>query len=213
MSNEIQFKKEYQDTYNEVKAPGEFSQKILKLSKEENKKTKESFVKKLVTAAAVLFSIFVAGNGVAYAATGIGLLEKAKLYVNGVRYETDIEEKVDENGNIYYVADFKEAGEKITVSSGDLKILTEPDYQVIVTLKVNGLDVVEENEKLYLVNKFVKIDITEDLEDGLASGTYEKDGNTYEYKVKEIRLKDYKHYNINVKDVKYNNGEEKTPLT
>jgi len=212
MSDEMKLKKEYKDTFHEVKAPKELAQKMLELPNTDCKK-KTSFAKKLAAVAAILFSVFVAGNGIVYAATGVSLLEKAKLYENGVLYETNIQVKVDENGDTYYVATFETESGKATMSSGDYTHLTEPKGYFVTTYTTNSLKIVEEDGKYYLMNKSIKVDVTEDLEDGLASGTYEKDENTYGYKVKEIRVKNKKYYNIDVTDMRYHNMEDTTPLT
>lgn len=48
---------------------------------------------------------------------------------------------------------------------------------------VDTVTIAKETGKIYLVDGELKLDITEDAKDGTASGTYEKDGLTYEYEV------------------------------
>ena len=54
--------------------------------------------------------------------------------------------------------------------------------QVPYEIALSTPTVIEENEKIYLIDGDLKLDITEDARDGSAAGTYEKDGLNYEYK-------------------------------
>lgn len=47
------------------------------------------------------------------------------------------------------------------------------------------IEVAEEDGRIYLLAGDMKLDITEDMSDGTASGSYEKNGVTFEYEVKE----------------------------
>ncbi|MBR6642950.1 MAG: hypothetical protein IKL28_04720 [Lachnospiraceae bacterium] len=47
------------------------------------------------------------------------------------------------------------------------------------------IEVAEENGRIYLLAGDMKLDITEDMTDGAASGSYEKNGVTFEYEVRE----------------------------
>lgn len=185
MGDEMKFQKEYQDTFNEVKAPEKLAQKMLELPKTDCKKTKVSFAKKLAAAAAILFSVFVAGNGVAYAATGVSLLTRAKICVNGVFYEAQIEEVADENGDTWYNLTVGKGGLK-QVGAADASFLEEFPYQFVTYHEVEDVEIVEDENHVYLVDGEIRIDITNDVAKGSATGTYEKDGRTHDYKITEV---------------------------
>lgn len=178
MSDDMRLKKEYQDTFNEVHAPEALSRKVMNMSKENNKKI-AVFASKWVAAAALALVVFVGGNGVAYAATGNSLLKTVMIYVNGNGREVELEEKVDEDGNTYY-----EGSYEVEDGAGYVCITDEIEANdVQLEIIEESAEVVEKDGKLYLVDGEVEIDITEDLADGNASGSYKKDGATRKYEV------------------------------
>ena len=184
MSDEIKLKNDYQDTFNEVHAPGALSRKVMNMSKTENKRTAASYVKKVGAAAAVALAVLVGGNGIVYAATGNSLLKTVKVYFNGSGYEVDLEEKVEDDGVVYYEGTFETDDAAGSMMITDVTEAADEPYEVSQygVLEYTP-DVVEKDGKYYLVDGSVEIDITEDLEDGKASGSYEKDGLVYEYEV------------------------------
>lgn len=184
MSDEIKLKNDYQDTFNEVHAPAALSRKVMNMSKTENKRTAASYVKKVGAAAAVALAVLVGGNGIVYAATGNSLLKTVKVYFNGSGYEVDLEEKVDDDGVVYYEGTFETDDAAGSMMITDVTEAADKPYEVSQygVLEYTP-DVVEKDGKYYLVDGSVEIDITEDLEDGKASGSYEKDGLVYEYEV------------------------------
>ena len=184
MSDEMKLKQDYQDTFNEVHAPAELSRKVMNMARTENKKTAVSFARRFAAVAAIALTVFVGGNGIAYAATGNSLLKTVKVYINGSGYETQLEEKVDENGVTYYEGTFEDVEGDLSMVITDDMEFEEGSYDV--TIETEGVpEVVEENGKLYLTDEDVKIDITEDLKDGKASGSYDKDEMTFKYEVTE----------------------------
>ena len=90
MSEEMKFKNGYQDTFNEVHAPADLSRKVMNMSNTEKKRTAGASARKWVAAAALALIVFVGGNGVAYAATGNGLLKTVMVYFNGTGYEVNM---------------------------------------------------------------------------------------------------------------------------
>ena len=102
MSEEMKFKNEYHNTFYEVHTPEELSRKVMNMQKKEDNKTTTFFVRKLAAVAAIALVVLIGGNGIVYAATGNSLFSTVKVYFNGTDYETQLEEKVDENGNTYY---------------------------------------------------------------------------------------------------------------
>ena len=184
MSDEMKLKQDYQDTFNEVHAPAELSRKVMNMARTENKKTAVSFARRFAAVAAIALTVFVGGNGIVYAATGNSLLKTVKVYINGSGYETQLEEKVDENGVTYYEGTFEDVEGDLSMVITDDMEFEEGSYDV--TIETEGMpEVVEENGKLYLTDEDVKIDITEDLKDGKASGSYDKDEMTFKYEVTE----------------------------
>ena len=184
MSDEMKLKQDYQDTFNEVHAPAELSRKVMNMARTENKKTAVSFARRFAAVAAIALTVFVGGNGIAYAATGNSLLKTVKVYINGSGYETQLEEKVDENGVTYYEGTFEDVEGDLSMVITDDMEFEEGSYDV--TIETEGVpDVVEENGKIYLTDGDVKIDITDDLKDGKASGSYDKGEMTFKYEVTE----------------------------
>lgn len=178
MSDEIKFKRKYQDTFNEVHAPAELSGKVMNMQKKENIRTAAFYMRKLAAVAAVALIILVGGNGIVYAATGNSLFTTVKVYFNGTDYETQLEEKVDENGNTYYeIGPFDDVEGTIGMVITDADDFEEGPYKVTVSTQ----SVTEEDGKIYLVDGELKLNITEDAKDGTASGSYDKDGHTFEY--------------------------------
>lgn len=93
MSDEIKFRKEYQDTFNEVHAPVELSRKVMNMK--EAKKTSVFYIRKFATAVVIALVVFICGNGITYAVTGNSLFATVKVYLNGSEYKAQLEQKVD----------------------------------------------------------------------------------------------------------------------
>ena len=182
MSDEMKFRNDYQDTFKEVHAPVELSRKVMNMQKTENKRTAVSFMRRLAAVAAITMVVLVGGNGIAYAATGNSLLTTVKVYLNGTSYEAKLEEKVDENSGVtYYEGTFEDVEGDINMVITDADDYEEVPYEVAIGTPA----VLEEDGKVFIADGELKVDITEDVKDGKASGTYDKDGLTYEYEVTE----------------------------
>lgn len=176
MSDEIKFRNEYQNTFNEVHAPMELSRKVMNMKEE--KKTCVYF-RKLAAVASIAAAVFVCGNGITYAATGNSLYETAKEYLNGSEYKAQLEQKTDkDSGETYYEGTFEDIESELEFS------ITEDDSKKdSYNVAVNMVTVVEENGKIYLVDGECKLDITEDAKDGSATGNYKNGEIVYEYEV------------------------------
>ncbi|MBQ8278594.1 MAG: hypothetical protein IJZ23_02015 [Roseburia sp.] len=74
----------------------------------------------------------------------------------------------------------------VTIGAGDASFLENFPYQFVIYYEVEGVEVIDEANSIYWVDGDVKIDITNKLEDGSASGIYEKDGCFHEYEVTEV---------------------------
>ena len=177
MSEEMKFKNEYHNTFNEVHTPEELSRKVMNMQKKEDNKTTTFFVRKLAAVAAIALVVLIGGNGIVYAATGNSLFSTVKVYFNGTEYEAKLEEKMDEDGDVYYkIGPFADEESTSMYTTG----------MTISNEAIEGtLEVVEEDGKIYIVDGELKQDITAEIKDGKTSGIYEKDGMTYEYEVTE----------------------------
>lgn len=177
MSEEMKFKNEYHNTFNEVHTPEELSRKVMNMQKKEDNKTTTFFVRKLAAVAAIALVVLIGGNGIVYAATGNSLFSTVKVYFNGTEYEAKLEEKMDEDGDVYYkIGPFADEESTSMYTTG----------MTISNEAIEGtLEVIEEDGKIYIVDGELKQDITAEIKDGKTSGIYEKDGMTYEYEVTE----------------------------
>ena len=180
----------FQETFQEVHAPEGLGRKVKNMTKTEAKKKGMAAVKKLAVAAAIAAVLFVGSNGVAYAMTGSTWLETVmvKLYVNGVAYDMEMTGEELEDGTVQYSGTV----EVPDGSSGSVVILNDAEcvgqeYYVVMdtTTEIERTEVVEEHGRIYLVDGMMKLDITEDMEDGQAAGSYEKNAVVYQYEVRE----------------------------
>ena len=205
MNKEDNLKKYVQNTYEELHAPEGLRRKVMNMTEMKAKKTGMSVGKKLAMAAAIAAVLFAGSNGVAYAMTGSTWVENvvARISVNGVWQDVEMEGVVLEDGTVQYsttldvqdedsveivlVSDAAEA-DSLKISAGDGAESSFPEIYInmdtTTTVDCN-IGVVKEDDSVYFVDDDIKIDITEDIADGAASVSYEKDGETYQYEVNE----------------------------
>ena len=205
MNKEDNLKKYVQNTYEELHAPEGLRRKVMNMTEMKAKKTGMSLGKKLAMAAAIAAVLFAGSNGVAYAMTGSTWVENvvARISVNGVWQDVEMEGVVLEDGTVQYsttldvqdedsveivlVSDAAEA-DSLKISAGDGAESSFPEIYInmdtTTTVDCN-IGVVKEDDSVYFVDGDIKIDITEDIADGAASVSYEKNGETYQYEVKE----------------------------
>ena len=173
-------------------APEGLRRKVMDMKQLDVKKMGKSVGKKLAVAAAIAAVLFAGSNGVAYAMTGSTWVETvvAKIHVNGVWQDVEMEGEVLEDGTVQYSTNLEvQDGEFVDiVLVNDLEGAESPEYCInmdtTTTVDCNT-GVVQEDGKVYFVDGDVKIDITGDMADQIATGSYEKDGVTYQYEVKE----------------------------
>ena len=179
-----------QSTFEELHAPDGLRRKVMDMSNNVTKKGM-SVVKKLAMAAALAVVLFAGSNGVAYAMTGNTWVETviAKIRVNGVWQDMEMDVDVREDGLVVYhgtveVEEGHEVGILIandSVPEGEEVICMDIDTNVVF----ERTEVVEEEGKITLVVGEITIDITEDMADGIATGSFEKNGALHTYEVKE----------------------------
>ncbi len=204
MNKEDKMKAYVQNTYDELHAPEGLRRKVMDISMENAKKPGMFVMKKLAVAAALAAVLFAGSNGVAYAMTGNTWVETvvAKIRVNDTWQDVEMEGEVLEDGTVQYSTTLnvqdKDSVEivlisdavgvdSLEISAGDGAEGTLPEVYIDMdtTTVDSNIGVAKEDDKVYFVDGDIKIDITDDMADGAASVSYEKNGETYQYEVKE----------------------------
>lgn len=181
--------------YDEIHAPDAVFRKVMEMEKK--KLNLRNVMKYAVGTAAALAITFVTSNGICYAATGETWISKAIVYINGEA--TQQEMTWHQNGDTLYgeVKVSAEDGEEVEVLAvenmdGEVKadevfIQLEDGYttsdvaEVSNSQEVFTAELKQEDGKIILVAGEEKIDITEDFQDGEATGTFEYMGITVKY--------------------------------
>ena len=172
MNTDKKIQELYTGVFDEVHASDELLRKVKAMTDTNKKKSIRTTVKVLYTVAAVAV-LLIASNVIAYAATGGTLLN---VIING---EEQTVTAADENGR--YTFTYGTDNEKVDIvidgefSDGDTLYMNESDAV--------SPELTKEGDKTYLVCDDVKIDITEDMKDGSADGTFELDGIIFSYQV------------------------------
>ena len=180
MNEEKQNREYYQETFREVHAPRGMAERLRNMEEGKNKKKAGSVAKWIAVAAVAAVVLFAGSNGVAYATTGSTWVETLvyNLTLNGIEYDVDLNEIKNQNGTIRYEGKFQEA------NGDESKLFIDSDGGVIIATAVAELWGSE--GRIYLKDGDLKIDVTDDLsDDGYATGTYERNGFTKEYRVYE----------------------------
>lgn len=189
MQTEDKIKTYIQDSFREIHAPEDLRRKVMKMN--ERKEKNFAWAKKLAVAAAVALAVFAGSNCVAYAMTGNTWVEslKSKFVVDGVEQEVELYAEVTEDGNIVHYGTFEvqEDGSVVFVIESDQEIgEVPPTVHIETDSKIpEGMKIVTEEDSVYLTDNDIKIDITEDIADGQADVSYEKDGVAYRYVIEE----------------------------
>ncbi|MBE5876977.1 MAG: hypothetical protein E7290_08850 [Lachnospiraceae bacterium] len=185
MNSEERNKKYYQETFHEVHAPMSLTGKVMNMKKNENGKKDYSVVKRFAMTAAALAALFVGSNGVVYAATGSTWIENMIVYFNEAAYEVDVEQTVDVDGNVHYSGTAQlEDGPVAFFLTNESNDDVVDEMHVDFVDPINAPEIIEAGEVIYFTYGDLAIDITEDVADGEATGSFEKDGTTYQYTVR-----------------------------
>ena len=190
MQKEDKIKTYIQDSFREIHAPEDLRRKVMNMG-EPKEKRRFVWAKKLAVAAAVAVAVFAGSNCVAYAMTGNTWVEslKSKFVVDGVEQEVELYAEVTEDGNIVHYGTFEvqEDGSVAFVIESDQEIgEVPPTVHIETDSKIpEGMRIVQEEDRVYLKDNDVIIDITEELADGQADVSYEKDGKAYRYVIEE----------------------------
>lgn len=192
MNMEDKIKECVQGTFEELHAPDSLRRKVMNMSSSNVAKKRMSVAKKLAVAAALAVVLFAGSNGVAYAMTGSTWVASvmAKINVDGVLQDVEMDVEVREDGLVLYHGTVEaEDGHEVGILIADDSV---PEGAVVIVMETDTTVplertevVVEENGNVSLVIGELTFDITEDMADGTAAGSYEKGGVTYQYEVKE----------------------------
>ncbi len=184
MNKDMDNKKYYQNTFDEVHASEDLLGKVRNMKRETiNGKIKSTRRAAYIAAAAALMAI-VSSNVITYAATGSTWVEKVMVSINGEEKEIEFTKRVDAEGNEYLEGTFEvdenekemsiEFENEIGDEEGEDK--TSDSVSTIAEIKAEG-------DKIYLIAGTQKIDITEDMKDEKCEGTYEEDGTVFYYTI------------------------------
>lgn len=195
MSNRSQYKA----MMEEVHAPANVLARVKGIPME--KKQVGGFALRTATVAcAALLGAFAVTNGVCYAATGETWVEKATVYINGEEKQVDVQMHQEGDTTVaemeYEIADGSGSIVLSTSAEGDGEDMTSGDYSFEIndyttgTYQVHGdggdaaVLEAEDGAVLLTVEGVEPIDISSQLKEaGAATGTYDKDGKSYAYKV------------------------------
>lgn len=173
----------YKQMMNEIHVSETTLRKVMEMDMNKKMLNKKKMMKKIGTIAAALTVCLVASNGICYAATGQSWVSKAVIYINGEKVEQDVVLEDRGDGTVGFEVEAPTDGESsvaagvIMDDNGKIKSDDVSDEE----LMLGG--VVDEDGKQFFQYDEKKIDITEDLADGEASGTFEIYGDKYCYKV------------------------------
>lgn len=201
-------KEYYQSTFDEVHVPEAVLGKVKGMKMEEKKIQKKSKLRYAAAIAAAFGLCIVASNGICYAATGNTWVEKVILHINGEAVEQDItwhqdgdlvygEFEYETDGEEPAVIEFYDAEASVPDGTGYGFIAGKASEDETMENSESDFhtEILQENERIYLVIGDSKIDITEDFADGECSGSFEFKGVTFDYEVTGT----VDEYSVNVK--------------
>lgn len=201
-------RKFYRETFDEVHASSELLGKVLDMKKDQKNKVFRSIAKLGYVAAAGLVIAMVSTNAISYAQTGSTWVEKVIVYINGAEQEAEAVYSVDEDGNeqmelelnledesiddgVNVAVEWKEETADADAESdgtSERKNDAEDAKQSSSdkdAFRYQTSELKEEDGRIYLLinGDDIKIDVTEDIKDEKCEGTFEKDGETWNYEV------------------------------
>ena len=194
MQKEDKIKTYIQDSFREIHAPEDLRRKVMNMNERKEKMT-FSWAKKLAVAVAVALAVFAGSNCVAYAMTGSTWIRSIKtiFLVDGVKQEVELNYEVFADGTTGHHSvhhgtfDVPGNGSVAFVIESDQEIgEVPPTVHVVTDSKIpEGMKIVTEEDRVYLTDNDIQVDITADIADGQADVSYEKDGKAYRYVIEE----------------------------
>lgn len=202
MNEDKQNQSFYQETFCEVHAPGGMAERLMNMEEVSQKKS-ISVAKWVAVAVVAAVVLFAGSNGVAYATTGSTWVEMLvqRIKINGVEYDVKLEERQKSDGEIYYAG-------SVELGNGDVSEVTyEQIDDVFFAIGVSmdySHSLKVKDGRAYVTDIDIEIDVTDEvLKNGQATGTYEVNGYTKEYRV----WKDGEWYHYEIKTL-YDGMEE-----
>lgn len=175
----------YKQMMNEIHVSDTTLRKVMEMDMSKKMLNKKRMMKKMGAVAAALTLCVVASNGICYAATGHSWVTKAIIYINGEKVEQDVVLEEQEDGTVSFEVEAPD-GEECAVVQG---FVMDGDENIEYDdVSSDGEDmllgtVVDEDGKQFFKYGEEKLDITEDLADGEASGIIEISGDEYYYEI------------------------------
>lgn len=170
----------YQQTFDEIHASKELLGKVNDMK---NEKIMKRATKIGYAIAAAIAVCLISSNVVTYAATGSSWVEKIIVYINGEARDVDMTYKTDSDGNGYYEGVIEDDSSTAYIAIEDDENGNLPGDVSIDIIDLNNGYLVTENGSVYLVAANQKIDITEDIQDGVCDGTFSVNGIDYNYHI------------------------------
>lgn len=200
----------YKETFEKVHVPEELLGKVMDMENQMDKKVKRRWRYAVGTLAAA-FGLFVASNGICFAAIGETWVSKITIYSsNGEKIERDITWQENEDGtlhgtvgtggdaeiHLYAIADNVEIAQdslSYSINGGDITEGVDEPYAITVG-EDDAYEIIDckvETDKdgsvwLRVIENdacVAEVDLTADLADGMAEGDFTYDGLIYHYLV------------------------------
>ena len=190
--------KRYKETFDKVHVPEELLGKVMDMENQTEKKAKRGW-RYAMGALAAAFGLFVASNGICYAATGETWVSRMTIYLNGEKIEKEVTWQENEDGTFFAEVEMEGDLECELFAVTDDIELAEGEY----SYSFNGEELAGEDGEYTFVNVEVETDedgsvwlrvnqdgtcvaetdVTADLADGMAEGDIAYDGLNYHYQV------------------------------
>lgn len=200
----------YKETFDKVHVPEELLGKVMDMENQTEKKTKRGWRYAMGALAAAL-GLFVASNGICYAATGETWFSKITVYFNGEKYEREVTWQEQEDGKLIGMVPVTHPDESDHSESVNVCIIAEDgemiDGDMTYSIDDRVFTMIEGNDGYEIGNCEVSCEVetdedgsvwlrinendvckaeanlTADLADGTAEGDLTYDGLTYHYQV------------------------------
>ncbi len=200
----------YKETFDKVHVPEELLGKVMDMENQTEKKAKRGW-RYAMGALATAFGLFVASNGICYAATGETWVSRMTVYFNGEKYERDVTWQEYEDGKLIGMVPVTHSDEGDNSESVNMCIITEDgeimDKDITYSIDDRALTVIEGDDGYATGNCEVscevekdedgsvwlrisendvckaEVNLTADLADGTAEGDLTYDGLIYHYQV------------------------------
>ena len=194
----------YKETFDKVHVPDELLGKVMDMENQTKKTAKRGW-RYAMGALAAAFGLFVASNGICYAATGETWVSRMTLWINGEKVEKDITWQDNGDGTFLGTVEMDDDKETLIVLT-DAPNVTKEDGEVTYSFDGEGIEefystdcVVEEDEDGSVWMRVredgmckAEADITADLADGYAEGDIAGgDGITFHYQVTQTEAGEY----------------------